>query len=154
MATALRLLSILGRRTKGIRFRELLKADKLKASMEPDLDEGVQPETYYAAKKLSYEILACDGQVTAIFIYVERADGYSPFPARLPFLLQPKMTRLEVMDLLGKPKSSGKADVDEILGPQGAWDRFMIATIAVHVEYSIRGNRLARITLMTADSAP
>lgn len=154
MATSRKLLSLLGKPTRSSTFQAVLTADKLKASKEPDLEEGQPAEAYFVGKKAGYEILAEDGRVITVFLYVEAEDGYSAFPSPLPFELQRGATRTEIRRLLGKPQHIGKAYVDDILGPHGPWDRFTIDDTSVHIEYSHPGLQITKLTLMTLDAAP
>jgi hypothetical protein len=154
MATSRKLLSLLGKQTRSATFQTVLAADKLKASKEPDLEEGQPAETYFVGKKAGYEILAEDGRVVSVFLYVEAEDGYWAFSSPLPFELKRGATRTEVRRLLGKPQHSGKAEVDDLLGPQGPWDRFSVDEISVHIEYSNPGLLISKLTLMPLDVAP
>jgi hypothetical protein len=50
MATSRKLLSIVGKPVKSAAFRALVAADRLKASKEPDMEEG-QPEAWFFVGK-------------------------------------------------------------------------------------------------------
>ena len=154
MATSRKLLSLLGKPTRSATFQAVLAADKLKASKEPDLEEEQPAETYFVGKKAGYEILAEDGRVVSVFLYVEAEDGYTAFSSPLPFELERGAARTKVRSLLGKPQHSGKADFVDILGPQAPWDRFIVNEICVHIEYSHTGLRISKLTLMALDAAP
>ena len=154
MATAKKLLSIIGKPIKSATFRTLVTADRLKASTEEDLDEGQPVAMNFVGKKVGYEISAEDGRVVAVFLYVEPRDGFAAFPGPLPYMVPRDATRTEVRGLFGKPEKSGKAYKDKILGPQGAWDRFAVETIRIHFEYADPGLEVALITLMTEADAP
>ncbi len=154
MATARKLLSIVGKPIKGAAFRALVTADRLKASKEPDLKEGQPVAWFFVGKKEGYEISAENGRVDAVFLYVERADGFAAFPGPLPYKVPRGATRTDVRRLLGKPERSGKAYKDKFLGPQGAWDRFAVESIRIHFEYTDPGLHIQRVTLMTEDDAP
>ncbi|MBX3398562.1 MAG: hypothetical protein KF873_07480 [Gemmataceae bacterium] len=154
MATAKKLISILGKSIKNAPFRALVTADRLKASTEEDLDEGQPVEMSFAGKKAGYEVSAEDGRIVAVFLYVEPRDGFAAFTGPLPYKVPRDATRTEVRGLLGKPEQSGKAYKDKILGPQGAWDRFAVDAIIIHFEYTDPGLDVALITMMTEDRAP
>ncbi len=154
MATAAKLLSILGKKTTGVAFQGLLKADQLKVQRERGTASGEPGIAYYSGKKAGYQVLSSDDRVACIFLYVEQDEGFSPFPGSLPYGIERGATRVATRRLLGKPESSGKASVDSLLGPQGAWDRFVIESVYVHLEYSNPGLEVTRVTLMTEDAAP
>lgn len=154
MATARKLLSILGKRTTGAALRNLVAADGLKASKEEDMEEGLPVTWYFIGKKAGYEILAEDGRVTTVFLYVEKADGFAAFTGQLPYNLPRDATRSEVRRRFGRPQRSGKAYKDKILGPQGAWDRFFVDSVCIHFEYTEPGLQISLVTLMTEDAAP
>ena len=154
MATAEQLVALVGKPVKRAAFRGIVAKDQLKASVEEDLEEGQPVETYYIGKKAGYEILTHSGRVVAIFIHAEKSDGYSAFPGPLPRDIPRGATRTQVRRLLGKPEQSGRAYTDSILGPQGAWDRFVIESIYLHVEYSNPGLEVRLITLMNEVDAP
>jgi hypothetical protein len=154
MATAKKLMSLLGKATTSAALRGLIVADKLKVSMEDDLHEGLPVTEYFSGKKAGYEILAEGGGVNTVFLYVEKADGFAAFPGPLPYKIPVEANRTEVRRLLGKPEKSGKAFKDKILGPQRAWDRFAVDSICVHIEYSDAELKVSLITLMTEEAAP
>lgn len=154
MATAKKLLSLLGKPVTGATLRGLIAADKLKSSKEPDLKEGLPPACHFTGKKAGYEVSAENGRVIAVFLYVEKADGFAAFPSSLPYDVPPDASRTDVRRLLGKPEKSGKAFKHKILGPQAAWDRFAVGSIRIHFEYTDPELRISRVTLMTEDSAP
>lgn len=154
MATARKLLSLLGKPITGAALRGLVTADGLKASKEEDMKEGQPVAWNFIGKKVGYELLAEDGQVITAFLYVEKADGFAAFPGPLPYKVPRDASRTEVRHLLGKPELSGKAFHDKILGPFGSWDRFIVDSIRVHFEYTDPGLQIKVITLMTEEAAP
>lgn len=154
MATAKKLLSIVGKPIKSAAFRALVTADRLKSSKEEDLEEGQPVAMSFVGKKAGFEISTEDGRVVAVFLYVEPCDGFAAFPGPLPYKVPRDATRTEVRGLLGKPEQSGKAYKDKILGPQGAWDRFAVETIRIHFEYTDPELQVHLVTLMTEESAP
>jgi len=154
MATARKLVSILGKRITGAALRGLVAADGLKASKEEDMKEGQPVAWNFIGKKSGYEISAEDGRVNTVFLYVQKADGFSAFTGHLPYNVPRDSTRTEVRRQLGRPQRSGKAYKDKILGPQGAWDRFFVDSICIHFEYSDPGLQISLVTLMTEDAAP
>lgn len=154
MATARKLLSLLGKPSTGAAMRSVIVADNLKMTKEPDLKKGLPTSSSFIGKKSGYEVSAEEGRVVAVFLYVEKADGFSAFPDSLPYDVPRDATRTEVRRLLGKPEHSGKAMNDKILGPQSAWDRFALDSVRIHFEYTDPGLQISLITLMTEDSAP
>lgn len=154
MATAKKLLSLVGKSIKIAAFQALVKADRLKATKEEDLEEGQPIETTYVGKKLGYEILTFSGRVATLFLYAKSFDGFTAFPGIFPYGVESGATRAEVRKLLGKPERSGKAFKDPILGPQGAWDRFVIDSIRVHFEYTNPELQVKMVTLMTEEDSP
>ena len=154
MATASKLLSLLGKPITGAALRGVIARDELKLSKEPDLKEGQPDACAFIGKKVGYEISAEDGRVVAVFLRVEKSDGFVSFPGPLPYKVPRDATRTEVRRLLGKPEHSGKAYKDKILGPQNAWDRFAVDSIRVHFEYTDPGLQISLVTLMTEESAP
>lgn len=85
MATARKLLSLLGKPITGAALRGLVAADRLKASKEEDMKEGLPVAWNFIGKKAGYELLAEDGCVVAVFLYVEKRDGFAAFPGQLPY---------------------------------------------------------------------
>jgi hypothetical protein len=154
MATARKLLSLLGKPITGAALRGVVAADNLKSSKDRDLKEGLPVTWNFIGKKAGYEISAEDGRVVAVFLYVEKADGFAAFPASLPYDVPRDASRKDVRRVLGKPECSGNAYNDKILGPQGAWDRFAMDSVRIHFEYTVPGLQIGRVTLMTEDSAP
>jgi hypothetical protein len=154
MATAKKLLSLLGKPITCAALRALVAADGLKVAKEPDLEEGMPVSCSFTGKKAGYEISAEDGRVVAVFLYVEKEDGFSTYPGSLPYDIPRDANRTEVRRLLGKPERSGKAYNDKILGPQGAWDRFAVDSVRIHFQYTNPELLISLVTLMTEDSAP
>ena len=153
MATARKLLSIVGKPLKRSVFQALVATDKLKAYKEQDLKEGQPVATNFIGKKVGYEISTESGRVVAVFLYAVTADGFAAFSKPLPYGVPYGATRTEVRRLLGKPELSGQAYVDDILGPQGAWDRFAIELIRIHFQYTNPGLQVRLVTLMTVEDA-
>lgn len=135
-------------------MRAVIAADNLKMTKDADLKEGLPVSCSFIGKKAGYEISAEDGRVVAVFLYVEKGDGFSSFSTALPYDVPRDASRTEVRQLLGKPEQSGKAMNDKILGPQGAWDRFAVDSVRIHFEYTSPELLISLITLMTEDSAP
>ena len=154
MATARKLISLLGKPVTSAALRGLIVTDKLKVSKEEDLHEGLPVTENIIGKKAGYEMLAEAGRLNTVFLYVEKADGFAAFPGPLPYKIPAEASRTEVRRLLGKPEKSGKAFKDKILGPQRAWDRFAMESIFIHIEYSDAELKLSLITLMTEEAAP
>lgn len=154
MATARKLLSLLGKPVTCAALRGLIVTDKLKVSKEEDLHEGLPVVENFIGKKSGYEILAEGGRVSTVFLYVEKADCFAAFPGPLPYKILGEANRTEVRRLLGKPEKSGKAFKDKLLGPQRAWDRFAMDAVRIHVEYSDAELQVSFLTLMTEDAAP
>ena len=154
MATAKKLMSLLGKASTSAALRGLIVADKLKVSKEEDLHEGLPVTENISGKKAGYEILAEGGRVSTVFLYVEKADGFAAFPGPLPYRIPVEANRTEVRRLLGKPEKSGKAFKHKILGPMRAWDRFAMDSIFIHIEYSDVELNVCLITLMTEEAAP
>jgi hypothetical protein len=94
------------------------------------------------------------GRVACAFLYVEPAEGFTAFPGPLPGGLPRVATRREVRAQFGKPERSGKAFTDAALGRLGAWDRFAVGGVLVHFEYTGRGPRVRRVTIMAVKEAP
>ena len=154
MATARKLLSLLGKPITGAALRGLVAADRLKASKEEDMKEGLPVAWNFIGKKAGYELLAEDGRVNTIFLHVQKADGFAAFSGPLPYKIPRDASRAEVRRLLGKPKRSGKGFNDKILGPFGSWDLFTVDSIRVHFEYIDLGLQINEITLMTEEACP
>ena len=154
LATARKLISLLGKPVASAALRGLIVADTLKVSKEEDLHEGLPIVQNFIGKKVGYEILAEGGRVNTVFLYVEKADGFAAFPGPLPHKIPGEANRTEVRRLLGKPEKSGRAFKDKILGPQRAWDRFVMDSIYIHIEHSDAELQVSLITLMTEDTAP
>lgn len=148
MATARKLLSILGKSTTSAAFQALVAADKLKRSKQPP------SATHFIGKQAGYEIIAERDRVVTIFLYSEAAEGFAAFPRPLPFGVPRGATRTEVRLFEVKPERSGKASTDDILGPRGAWDRFAVESIRVHFEYTHPGLQVKLVTIMTEDASP
>lgn len=154
MATARKLLSLLGKPITSAALRSVVAADNLKSSKEEDLKEGLPCSWNFIGKKAGYAISAEGGRVVAVFLYVEKAHGFVAFPASLPYDIPQDANRKDVRRLLGKPECSGKACTNDILGPQGAWDRFAVDSVRIHFEYTNPELKISLVTLMTEDSAP
>lgn len=135
-------------------MRGVVAADKLKVSKEPDLKDGLPASNSFIGRKAGYEISAEAGRVVAVFLYVEKADGFAAFPGSLPYDIPRDANRTAARHLLGKPEHSGKAVTDKIFGPQGAWDRFAVGSVRIHFEYTNPGLQISRVTLMPEDTAP
>lgn len=116
-------------------------------SLEEDLD---LPIIHYIVKECGLE-LRCDldDKVSVIFVNAGRGGVLEPYLG-VTF----ESTRAQVLECFGAPTESGEQTHDPILGKYGAWDRFAIPGGAVHVEYNINDDSLAKVTFMRDDVAP
>jgi len=53
----------------------------------------------------------------------------------------------------GEPESSGDEGVFDYIGPQGAWDRYLFSTHAIHFQFQYGSSALELITFMTLEMA-
>ena len=97
--------------------------------------------------------LSCNaqGRVRALYIYGEGHEGYARYQGDLIHGLGLDSSRSEVHGALGQPERSGEARPDSFLGPQGAWDRFLIEGVCVHVQYAFVEPGVSVVTLIDPD---
>jgi hypothetical protein len=154
MATAEALLDIVGSPVESATVRALVVADKLSASAEPDLEEGEPLRAYLANPALGYQLMHHSGRVATVFLYVEPAEGFEPFPGPLPGGIGRGASRAQVRARFGVPERNGVPTTIPGLGRLGAWDRFAIGAVRVHFQYTDPDERVQLITVMSAADAP
>ena len=120
-------------------------------ALRPDLvihdqsDEIQEPDTRAYASHPGGEfevVFNAAGEVNTVFVYRE-----SSLLAGLG--VDFSQTRAAILARFGEPEASGAQQVDALLGPQGAWDRYLFPEHAVHFQYEYNSERLKLITFMT-----
>jgi hypothetical protein len=154
MASAEALMAVIDASVESDAVRDLIAADRLLTSSEPDLEEGEPVLSHLSGPVAGYQLQCREGRVTAAFLFVEPAEGYEPFPGPLPGGLSASDKRPDVLRRFGSPERSGAAFTHRILGQQGAWDRFLLGPVCVHFQYADLEDRIGRVTLAAARSAP
>ncbi|MEQ1737039.1 MAG: hypothetical protein ABL886_11630 [Rhodoglobus sp.] len=87
-----------------------------------------------------------DESIRTIFLHA----GADVSLSELPF----GCTREQVLERFGPPSKSGDGTQDPVLGASGAWDRFNVGPVTVHVQYRLKANGIQMITLMRSDRVP
>ncbi|MBX7105547.1 MAG: hypothetical protein K1X57_15800 [Gemmataceae bacterium] len=134
--------------------RELIKADGLEASTDPDMEEGEPVRSSLSGTAAGYELMHYSGRVATAFLYAEPADGFTAFPHPLPGGLSRGATRADVRARFGIPEKSGEAVTITGLGRQGAWDLFTVGGIRIHFQYTESGDCVRLVSVMAANVAP
>jgi hypothetical protein len=138
----------LGLHSSTIRNEAPFQICEFKRSVERDLKP---PRIYYECRECGIDII-CDEDESVRAIIVSDNDSHS-CKVNLPDL--PFATkRNEVIERLGSPNKSGGLVNDPVLGDLGPWDRFTKAHHALHIEYRVDGDEIAKITLMRLDAVP
>ena len=154
MATAEALLAAVGAPVDSELVRALVAADGLVASVEPE-GWSVPRRGYLAGPGAGYQLAHALGRVTTVFVYAEPDEGFAAFPGPLLHTgLPADATRAEVRARLGPPERSGEETTVAGLGRQGAWDRFVLGAVRVHVQYAAGADRVRLVSLMAAAVAP
>jgi hypothetical protein len=137
-----------------------LLGDPLAAADTSDLADEVVLETidgrlYGEAVRsgLSF-IVGGDGRVRTVHLHAEGHEGYVGFAGELPEGIRFDMSRAEVRSILGSPGASGEPRAVDFYGEAPAWDRFVLETAQVHVEYGPDQNSIQLVTLMLRDVVP
>jgi len=63
-------------------------------------------------------------------------------------------SRENVLSRFGRPSKSGEKRSHPVLGDYGPWDRFVLPSYTIHVEYQINSDLIKRITIMREDVVP
>lgn len=154
MATADELMALVGTPVDSMAVRVLVAADVLTASTEENLEEGEPVQSFLSGSAAGYQLLHYSGRVATAFLYAEPAHGFAAFPHPLPGGLPRGATRADVLARFGTPERSGEPFTCNILGRQGAWDRFVVDGIYIHFQYTEPEQRVRLVSVMAADVAP
>jgi hypothetical protein len=144
------LIALIGQPMDSLAVRSFLQARALERSKYED---DYEPERYLTSRADGYAIQHKKGKrarVECIWIYLEPAEGYTPFVGPLPRGLRAELSQLEVRRLWGEPSRSGAADGEG----EWLWDRFDSKAVCVHIAYGRGGVGIRRITLMAPNVAP
>lgn len=108
-------------------------------------DELEEPIMHYIFKGHGLE-LRCNqhNTITVIFLDLSELVDLDCLLLDVP----PSASRLQVYAQLGTPSQSGEKLCDPILGNYGAWDRFVLPSHAIHIEYQIDSDCIQKMTMM------
>jgi len=82
---------------------------------------------FYASRKKGFNLLAEDGRIIDIQVYVESKEKYAAFSDPLPFGLKKDMDQKQVHQLLGEPVMSDEIQSKHEMKPIGA--RLMVENV-------------------------
>jgi hypothetical protein len=125
--------------------REELLAARPELILHEDRDEIQEGDAYAYATHPDEEfeaVLGADGRVDTVFVYRQ-----SPLLEGLGFDFDAR--RGDILARFGRPERSGVQEIDTLLGPQGAWDRFLFPDYFLHLQYVYDSDRLKLVTIMT-----
>lgn len=133
----------------GLHVSKLLSAEpfvlwSVRRSIEKDLPKR---EVWYEFDGHGVEVICDeDDNIRTIFLH----SGVDDALWVIPF----KLRRGEVVERFGAPSKSGVELRHPILGESGAWDRFIIGNLTIHVQYRLGSESIEMITLMRPDAVP
>ena len=113
-------------------------------STEHDLP---QPEVWYEFDARGVELICDeDERIRTIFVHAGADESLSGIPF--------KLRRKDVLERFGSPSKSGVATRHPVLGDSGAWDRFNLGVLTVHIQYRLDADAIDMITFMRPDAVP
>jgi hypothetical protein len=116
----------------------------LRRSLEDDLPEK---EVWYEFEDHGVQVICDeDESIRTIFLHA----GVDESLSEISFALR----RKEVLARFGAPSKSGAATRHPVLSESGAWDRFILGTMTIHVQYRVDSDEIDMITLMRPDAVP
>lgn len=109
--------------------------------------EVIDGRTYGSAEAHGVSfIVDPGGWVRTVHLHAAGHDGYEQYRGDLPAGLSFGTSQDTARSLLGTPVALGEAMEHGVLGPIGAWDRFDVDLVQVHLQYA---NDLTSIELVT-----
>jgi hypothetical protein len=156
MITMDELVAVIGQSIDAPPPRALLDTLERHTRVEEDiLNEGIEPIQWLSFPEDGFLIrLNSQGRIEAIHIFVVAEEGFRPYAGDLIVGLSSRDGRPAVRQKLGSPTRSGEQFTHDILGPQGAWDRYDSESVSIHFQYVFDGDGLRLVTIMAADLAP
>ena len=112
--------------------------------------DDIDGRTYGEAPGLGLSVIVEADRVSVVQVYGSGHDRYTKFQGSLPANLHFEMSRAEVRDALGSPAACADAQRVPHLGRAGAWDRFDLPGLSVHIEYAY-GEGTIRLTSLSAE---
>jgi hypothetical protein len=103
MASIEEITASIGQHADSDRVRSLVNADGLAESSDVECDEGVPLRWYLSSFAAGYQLTYSENKVVAAFVYVQAAEGFSPFAGQLPGGLAREARRLDVRRQFGAP---------------------------------------------------
>ena len=81
-------------------------------------------------------------------------EGYDGFAGEMPHGITFGHDAAAVRALLGEPTTSGQPT--PVSGPRAMprWDRYVLGDLVLHVEYTLEGDGIRLVSLMTVAAAP
>jgi hypothetical protein len=112
--------------------------------------DDIDGRTYGEAPGLGLSVIFEADRVSVVQLFGVGHDRYTRFQGSLPANLHFEMSRAEVRDALGSPAACADAHRVPHFGLAGAWDRFDLPGLSVHLEYA-HGERAIRLTSLSAE---
>ena len=148
------LASLIGEHRDSDPVRACIRSDSLTLTVEPDLEEGEPERAFLESNRFGYALACSDGNVDTVYFYIEPRDGFARFRGELARGLASTSAPSEVRGAFGAPERSGDPQPAGLLGPSGAWDRFVWNGLRIHFQYTLDGTGISLITVMSAEVAP
>jgi hypothetical protein len=117
--------------------------------------ESFDDETYYNFPQNGISFLTNGKQsIITIQLFSGEKDEYLMYQGELPHDLAFNLSRNEVRQRLGDPKSHGGGDLIPALGLSPHWDSYRMKNHVLHIEYTEKNMSIALISLMTFEASP
>lgn len=88
--------------------------------------------------------------ITTVYLYSGRFEEYAQYSGELPCNLHFDYSLLDVRSQLGEPEHSGGNTKDFLGNPIPLWDRYLLGSVYLHIQYSEDPVGINLITLMQA----
>jgi hypothetical protein len=135
-------LSILGKELKDVQPElGMVVVEGIYSSLE----EGEDQEYSVESEDGTWEILlSLKNRIKTIFLHLNRGHvGFAGVTA--------KMSKEEVLKVLGTPDSEGHPHVDPILGSYAGWEKYLRDDHYLHIEHENQCSGVKMITLMSVN---
>ncbi len=111
---------------------------------------------YYVVPTLGLQLLAgTHGNISTVFFMLEGDANVHGHPWALRSGVNGASSPSAVRAQLGEPQSTGSGVKIPGLARTGSWDRFRFPPFGfLHVQYTLAGNGIAQMTLMTEAALP
>ena len=152
------LVELLGQPLDSAHAQSVLSSYSLSSNSDPEKQQREKRLGEFTLKDRPQGLVIlhdANQKVLTIFLHASGHNDYEGYSGELPGGITLNDNRNAVREELGEPtKSRDEGFTDDVLGPQGPWDRFDFRDCSLHIQYDMDATRIELVTLMAPERVP